>query len=89
MIDVDDVNDVIEFYNERLLHLSKLVSIPRDPRDLAFEEIIKSLNGSPYSYEFMELVKTVRKANVFIREYIGDDLLRTIRGANLLEKQNL
>lgn len=56
-IDIDDdVNDVIEFYNEQLLHLSELVSIPRDPRDLASEEIVAALKDSPFRYEFVELV---------------------------------
>jgi DNA replicative helicase MCM subunit Mcm2 (Cdc46/Mcm family) len=74
-IDVDDVEDVIEFYNVQLLHLSQLVAVPIDPRDLAFEEIINTIKGSSsFRHEFIELVKTVRKKNVFIREYIGDDL---------------
>jgi hypothetical protein len=49
-------------------------SVPIDPRDLAFEEIINTIKGSSFRHEFIELVKTVRKKNVFIREYIGDDL---------------
>jgi hypothetical protein len=79
-IDIDDVNDVIEFYNEQLLHLSELVSIPRDPRDLASEEIVAALKDSPFRYEFVELVKTAREKNVFVREFIGEDLhVRTNR----------
>jgi hypothetical protein len=68
------VQEVIEFYNLQLHHLSQLVAIPRDPRDLAYEEIISALRGSPFEHEFVELVRTVRKTNVFVREYIGEDL---------------
>jgi hypothetical protein len=79
-IDIDDVKEIIEFYNLQLHHLSELVATPRDPRDLAFEEIIAALEGSAFKHEFVELVRTVRKTNVFIREYIGEDLhVRTNR----------
>lgn len=72
-IDVDDVNDVMEFYNEQLLHLSKLVSIPRNPCELAYEEIVNSFKGSAFKHEFIECVKTVQKKNIFLRVYIGED----------------
>jgi hypothetical protein len=56
------------------------VTIPRDPRDLAYEKIISALRGSPFEHEFVELVRTVCKTNVFVREYIGEDFhVRTNR----------
>jgi DNA replicative helicase MCM subunit Mcm2 (Cdc46/Mcm family) len=70
IIDIEDVQEVIEFYNLQLHHLSQLVAIPRDPRDLAYEEIISALTVSPFEHEFVELVRTVCKTNVFVREYM-------------------
>jgi DNA replicative helicase MCM subunit Mcm2 (Cdc46/Mcm family) len=54
-IDIEDVSDVIKFYNEQLLHLSQLVSVPRDPRDLAFEEIVSAFKGSAFKGNFLLL----------------------------------
>jgi len=80
IIDIEDVKDVIEFYNLQLHHLSQLVAIPRDLRELAFEEIINTLKDSAFKHEFIELVRTVCRTNVFVREYISEDLhVRTNR----------
>ena len=80
IIDIEDVKEVIEFYNLQLHHLSELATIPRDPRDLVYEGIVSALKGSSFGHEFVELVRTVSKTNVFVREYIGEDLqVRTNR----------
>ena len=80
IIDIEDLKEVIEFYNLQLPHLSELATIPRDPRDLVYEGIVSALKGSSFEHEFVELVRTISKTNVLVREYIGEDLqVRTNR----------
>src|SRR5215469_16734976 len=93
IIDIESVKEVIEFYNLQLHHLSELATIPRDPRDLVYEGIVSALKGSSFGHEFVELVRTVSKTNVFVREYIGEDLqvrtnrkLRDIRDRLVIRK---
>jgi DNA replicative helicase MCM subunit Mcm2 (Cdc46/Mcm family) len=73
-IDVEDVTEIIEFYNRQLKYWSQIVnipSIPSDPRDTAYQEIIKKLTGQKFAVEFEQLLQAVCKDNVCVSEYIG------------------
>ena len=45
IVDVDDAKDAIEFYNVVLLELERTVSVPEDPRDVAYNECISILKN--------------------------------------------
>ncbi|MGA8084720.1 MAG: hypothetical protein WB988_22940 [Candidatus Nitrosopolaris sp.] len=73
-IDVDDAKEVMQFYAVQLVqHLSQIVAIPSDPRDLAVEEITNVLKDSKFKYEFIELLKTACQRNQWVSQYIGFD----------------
>jgi DNA replicative helicase MCM subunit Mcm2 (Cdc46/Mcm family) len=68
-IDAEDANDVMKFYNEQLKHYAQVSNIPSDPRDFAYEEVIKKLTGQKFKSEFMELLQAVCKDNVYVDQY--------------------
>src|ERR1700751_5052645 len=73
-IDVEDAKEVMEFYGVQLVqHLSQIVAIPSDPRDLAVEVIINVLKDSKFKHEFIELLKTACQRNEMVSQYIGFD----------------
>jgi replicative DNA helicase Mcm len=73
-IDVEDAKEVIQFYAVQLVqHLSQIVAIPSDPRDLAVEEINNILKDSKFKHEFIELLKAACQRNQWVSQYIGFD----------------
>ena len=73
-IDVEDAKEVIQFYGVQLLqHLSQIIAIPSDPRDLAVEVITNILKDSKFKHEFIELLKTACQRNQWVSQYIGFD----------------
>ena len=73
-VDLEDVEEVIELYDIQLKqHLSRLVDIPCDLRDLAVEEVFKVLEkwGSKFGYEYIELLKIVCEKVEWISYFIG------------------
>jgi len=73
IIDNEDAKEAMQFYNVILQQLSEVVAIPKDPRDLAVEEITNTLSNSKFPYDFVELVKDVCKRDESIAQYIGDN----------------
>jgi DNA replicative helicase MCM subunit Mcm2 (Cdc46/Mcm family) len=70
-VETEDAREVIEFYDKQLKYWSQIATdIPSDPRDLAYQEINKKLDGQPFKSEFIELLKAVCKDNVNINEYV-------------------
>jgi replicative DNA helicase Mcm len=73
VIDSEDAKEAIEFYNVQLQQQSEAVIIPRDPQELASEEIINTLRNSECPYDFIQLVKEVCRKNEAVSRYIGSD----------------
>jgi len=73
-IDVEDAKEVIQFYGVQLVqHMSQIVALPSDPRDLAVEEITNILKDSKFKHEFIELLKIACQRNQWVSQYIGFD----------------
>jgi DNA replicative helicase MCM subunit Mcm2 (Cdc46/Mcm family) len=74
IVSLEDVEEVIEIYNEQLSqHLSKLVDMPSDTRDLAVEEAFKVLEklASKFGYDYIELLKIVCEKVEWVSYFIG------------------
>jgi DNA replicative helicase MCM subunit Mcm2 (Cdc46/Mcm family) len=68
-IDEDDVKEVIELHKNQSKYWSQVEDIPYDPRDLAYQEIVKKLTGQKFGVEFEELLQTVCKDNDYVDQY--------------------
>ena len=70
-IELEDVTEVIKIYNEQLKFWSQIADVPSDPRDIAYQEIVKKLTGQKFKSEFIELLQAVCIDNRYVSEYIG------------------
>jgi MCM P-loop domain len=69
-IEAEDAREVIEFYNKQLGYWSQVkADIPSDPRDLAYQEIVKKLTGQKFAIEFEQLLQAVCKDNIYVDRY--------------------
>ncbi|MDP9289511.1 MAG: AAA family ATPase, partial [Thermoproteota archaeon] len=73
IVETKDAIEAMEFYNVILQQLSEVVTIPKNPNDLAIDEITNILNVSRVPYDFTELVREVCKRNELVARYIGDN----------------
>jgi hypothetical protein len=69
-VETEDAREVIEFYDKQLKYWSQIdTNIPPDPRDLAYQEMVKKLTGQKFKSEFIELLRAVCKDNVSVDQY--------------------
>jgi DNA replicative helicase MCM subunit Mcm2 (Cdc46/Mcm family) len=71
IVDAKDAKEVVDFYNEQLKYWSQVAVVPSDPRDLAYQEIIKRLTDQKLPFEFIGLLKAVCNDDQHISQYIG------------------
>jgi DNA replicative helicase MCM subunit Mcm2 (Cdc46/Mcm family) len=72
IVDIEDAKEAMEFYNVILQQPAEVFAVPKDPYNLAAEEITNTLSTSKFPYDFIELTKDVCKRNESVAKYIGD-----------------
>jgi replicative DNA helicase Mcm len=78
VVDADDVKEACQFYNVVLNEYDQIVNIPGDPRDVAFIEILNTIESAQTPIIFEEAVSQTCKRNEYVATYIGNDYkLRT------------
>ena len=75
IVDVHDANEAMNMYQLQLSEFKHHVGIPRDPRDVAYQEIIQivkdTYNIVPGGIEFRETVKMACERNSQVNDYLG------------------
>ena len=75
IVDVHDANEAMNMYQLQLSEFKHHVGIPRDPRDVAYQEILQivkeTYNVVPGGIEFREAVKIACERNSQVKDYLG------------------
>jgi DNA replicative helicase MCM subunit Mcm2 (Cdc46/Mcm family) len=71
VVDANDAKETMQFYNYILLQLDKIVELPSNPRDLAYQECLDILKRSDTGIAFEELIHIACKRNKQVERYIG------------------
>jgi DNA replicative helicase MCM subunit Mcm2 (Cdc46/Mcm family) len=71
IVDASDANETMQFYNIVLQQLNMVVSLPANPRDIAYNECLNVLMESAFPMSFEEVIETVCRANQHISRYLG------------------
>ena len=69
---VEDVTEIMEFYNLILLHFKQSAALSRNPRDIVYEECVDVLKSSKFAFSYEEIVKSACSRNEKVERYIGD-----------------
>jgi DNA replicative helicase MCM subunit Mcm2 (Cdc46/Mcm family) len=70
-VDAADANEAMQFYNYILLQLNKVVSLPSNPRDVAYEECLNILRESRFPISFEEVIDLACNNNPQVNRYLG------------------
>jgi replicative DNA helicase Mcm len=70
VVDGDDANETIEFYNVVLQQYQRVVNVPSNPRDVTFNECLKILRETQVAITLEELLKQACHNNHYIERYI-------------------
>jgi DNA replicative helicase MCM subunit Mcm2 (Cdc46/Mcm family) len=81
IVDADDANEAMEFYNFILQQFQQVVNVTTDPRSITYHECVNVIMGSAFAMSFVEIVKSACRRNEQVRRYIGDkyDLSHNIK----------
>jgi hypothetical protein len=71
VVDAEDAKETMQFYNVILQQHKQVVSIPANPRDIAFNECVNILKDSRFAISFEELVRTASNRNEHVRRYLN------------------
>ena len=70
-VDAADASETMQFYNFILQQLDMMVSLPSNPRDVAYEECLSIIRESRFPISFEEVVKCACKRNPQVGRYLG------------------
>jgi DNA replicative helicase MCM subunit Mcm2 (Cdc46/Mcm family) len=62
-VDAADANEAMEFYNFILLQLNKVVAVPSNPRDIAYEQCLEIMKETTCPILFEEVISTACERN--------------------------
>jgi replicative DNA helicase Mcm len=71
VVDAEDAKETMQFYNVILQQHQQVVSIPSNPREIAFNECVNILKDSRFAISFEELVRTACERNEHVRRYLN------------------
>jgi hypothetical protein len=72
IVDEEDAKDVMSFYNVMLQNFQMAVNISTNPKDIAYNEIVKILQNTPSGITIPELCKIATENNKQVKVYLGD-----------------
>lgn len=74
LVDSEDANETMQFYNVILKQYQQVVNITSNPRDIAYNECVNILKESKFTtaISFKELIKIACDRNERVKHYIGD-----------------
>ena len=72
VVDAADANETMQFYNIILQQLNMIVSLPTNPRDLAYNECLNILMESAYALTIEEIFRTACERNAQVARYLGN-----------------
>jgi replicative DNA helicase Mcm len=71
VVDAEDAKETMQFYNVILQQHKQVVSIPSNPRDIAYNECVNILKDSRFAISFEEIVKTACNRNEHVKRYLN------------------
>ena len=71
-MDEDDAKDVMSFYNVMLQNFQNAVNVSTNPKDITYNEFVKSIQNIEYGITIPELCKIVTENNKQVKAYIGE-----------------
>jgi DNA replicative helicase MCM subunit Mcm2 (Cdc46/Mcm family) len=70
-VDAADANETMQFYNMILQQLDMIVTLPTNPKDVAYEGCLVILMESKFALSYEELIKSACEVNPQVSRYIG------------------
>jgi hypothetical protein len=70
-VDAADAKEAMEFYNYILLQLNKVVAVPSNPRDIAYEQCLEIIKETLSPILFEEVINSACERNPQVSRYIG------------------
>jgi|RhiMethySRZTD1v2_1073278.scaffolds.fasta_scaffold06164_15 MoxR-like ATPase len=70
-VDAADAKEAMEFYNYILLQLNKVVAVPSNPRDIAYEQCLQIIKETLSPILFEEVINSACERNPQVSRYIG------------------
>jgi DNA replicative helicase MCM subunit Mcm2 (Cdc46/Mcm family) len=74
IVDAKDAREAMQYYNVNLQQYQQVVSIPDNPRDIAYSICVNILSETKSPISLEELIIAASKRNEQIKHYLGDEL---------------
>jgi DNA replicative helicase MCM subunit Mcm2 (Cdc46/Mcm family) len=72
IVDAEDASETTKFYNVILQQHQQVINIPKNPRDVTYNECINILKESKYALSFEEIARMVCTRNEQVKRYLDD-----------------